>query len=171
MTSLLANLLDIFSSPLWSNVVFVLKIITVIVASFSVAGTVMIIIKTLPFRQKIETAVPGAVPVSPKDKIAENDWARVIKEAETAQESNASLIVIEADTIVDNVLRRFGISGDNMGERMKALQGQLSSLDDLWYVHKIRNEIAHTPGYRVTPEELPDILAKYQRVLKELEAI
>src|SRR3989344_5815138 len=134
MTSLFANLLDIGSSPVWDSVVFVLKIITVIVAAFSVAGTAVVVARTLPFRQKIETSVPGAASAAAKDKIAEKDWTRVLKDAETAQESNASLIVIEADTVVDNVLRRIGISGDNMGERMKALEGQLSSLNDLWFV-------------------------------------
>ena len=59
-----------------------------------------------------------------------------------------------------------------MAERLRRINPhQLTSLDELWEAHKIRNDIVHTPGYIVTPELAKKVLRNYERVLKELEAI
>ena len=54
------------------------------------------------------------------------------------------LAIIEADIILDDVLKQQGYIGNSLGERLKSIStNQLSSLNDAWEAHKIRNRIAH----------------------------
>ena len=55
---------------------------------------------------------------------------------------------------------------------MKALQEEkFQAIDDLWDAHKVRNQIAHGGAAGVTYSDAVYALEKYERVLRELEAI
>lgn len=57
-------------------------------------------------------------------------------------------LIIQADMLVDNVLKQANVPGQTMGERLKSLQtiADRSTLNMLWGVHKKRNELAHESG-------------------------
>lgn len=57
-------------------------------------------------------------------------------------------VIMQADMLIDSMLKQANVSGENMGTRLKSLQGKVdrSTLNMLWGVHKKRNELAHEPG-------------------------
>lgn len=88
------------------------------------------------------------------DSLNPNDW---------------KLAIIEADIILDDVLKQHGYPGASLGERLKSISPQqLGSLQDAWEAHKVRNRIAHDGADFVLTKRLADeTIARYRRVFAE----
>lgn len=83
---------------------------------------------------------------------------------------NAS--VVEADKLLDKALCEMGVQGKTMGERLKKVgKEKFSSLNSVWYVHKLRNQIAHELGFRLEYAQAVRALKTYRQALKDLGAI
>ncbi len=79
------------------------------------------------------------------------------------------LAIIEADIILDDVLKKHGYIGNSLGERLKSIsEEQLKSLNDAWEAHKIRNRIAHDGAdFILTKRVAQETIVRYQRVFSE----
>lgn len=79
------------------------------------------------------------------------------------------LAIIEADIILDEVLKQQGYAGNSLGERLKSIStNQLNSLDDAWEAHKVRNRIAHEGADFVLTKRVADeTINRYRRVFSE----
>jgi len=88
------------------------------------------------------------------DSLNPNDW---------------KLAIIEADIILDDLLKQHGYAGTSLGERLKSVSPlQLASLNDAWEAHKVRNRIAHDGADFVLTKRLADeTIAHYRRVFAE----
>ena len=96
-------------------------------------------------------------------------WHNISKRIASKEMPDYKSAIIEADGLVDLVLQKKGFIGDTMGDRMRSLgRSDLDSLEDLWGVHKIRNDIAHDPHYVVSPRQGQETLEIYKRILEEL---
>jgi len=89
------------------------------------------------------------------DSVNPNDW---------------KLAIIEADIILDEAIRERGYAGTSLGERLRSIApSQLSTLDDAWQAHKVRNQIAHAGADFVLTQKLAkETLMRYERVFGEL---
>lgn len=79
------------------------------------------------------------------------------------------LAIIEADIILDGLLKERGYVGNSLGERLKGISPQqLSTLNDAWEAHKTRNMIAHEgPDFVLTKRMAEETIKRYLRVFKE----
>ena len=89
-----------------------------------------------------------------------------------AQSSNPNdwkLAIIEADIILDQTLKERGYAGTSLGERLRSITpSQLSSIDDAWDAHRVRNKIAHEGAdFVVTRRVVDETIARYMRVFRE----
>ena len=57
-------------------------------------------------------------------------------------------LLIQADVLVDSILKEANVRGKTMGERLKILQPKMdrSTYNHLWKAHIKRNELVHEPG-------------------------
>jgi len=80
------------------------------------------------------------------------------------------LAIIEADIILDDVLKHQGYTGTSLGERLRNISpANLSSLDDAWQAHKVRNQIAHAGAdFVLTQKMAREAINQYKRVFVEL---
>jgi len=80
------------------------------------------------------------------------------------------LAIIEADIILDDVLKHQGYAGTSLGERLRSISpSSLASLDDAWQAHKIRNQIAHAGADFILTQKLArETINQYKRVFVEL---
>ena len=80
------------------------------------------------------------------------------------------LAIIEADIILDDLLKSSGYAGSSPGERLRSISvNQLQSLDDAWQAHKVRNQIAHSGSdFILTQKIAQDTIKQYRRVFNEL---
>ena len=79
------------------------------------------------------------------------------------------LAIIEADIVLDDVLKQRGYAGNSLGERLRSIApSQLATLDDAWEAHKIRNQIAHGGADFVLTQRLAEeTINRYRRVFGE----
>ncbi|MCA9354062.1 MAG: hypothetical protein KC877_00905 [Candidatus Kaiserbacteria bacterium] len=93
----------------------------------------------------------------------------VLKHSDSDNPNDWKLAIIEADIILDDVLKQRGYIGSSLGERLKSISSsQLSSLDDAWEAHKVRNRIAHDGADFVLTKRLAhETIGRYQRVFNE----
>ncbi len=99
-------------------------------------------------------------------------WDGILAHAEDAPPQSLTLAVIAADNLVDDALKEVGLAGEHMADRLEQLhRSDLPSLDDLWRAHRIRNDLVHTVGFTLTPNETREVLGVYEKFLLELGAL
>lgn len=111
----------------------------------------------------LEPAKGGAV---------QSKWEEIVRHSRSSHEAEWKLAIIEADKLVDDILKSAGYPGETMGDRLMSIEGgQLESLNGLWEAHKIRNKLVHETSYFLRFAEAQRALQLYERTLKELQAI
>ncbi len=93
----------------------------------------------------------------------------VLEHSESDNPNDWKLAIIEADIILDDVLKKHGYAGNSLGERLKSISpNQLESLSSAWEAHKIRNRIAHDGAdFVLTKRIAQETIVSYQRVFTE----
>jgi hypothetical protein len=103
-------------------------------------------------------------------KKIDSDWNKIIKRIEGATESDYKLAIIEADGMLDDVLKKLGYKGDSLGDRLKTVTPEVvSNLEDVWKAHNVRSCIIRDPNYQLTLEETKKTLAIYEKSFKDLD--
>ncbi|MBX4211382.1 MAG: hypothetical protein KW806_01110 [Candidatus Yanofskybacteria bacterium] len=99
-------------------------------------------------------------------------WEEIVKHLDSAREAQWRIAIIEADKLIDEVLRRAGYPGGSLGEKLMNIKaGDLQTLDGLWEAHKVRNKIAHDINYFLRYSEAKRVIELYAQALKELQAL
>lgn len=99
-------------------------------------------------------------------------WNKILQRLETGDESHYKLAIVEADDLVDAILKRMGYAGEDLGERLSHLSPAiLPSIKEVEVAHQIRNHIVHDPDYRLTLDEARKTLEKYEAALRDLQAL
>ena len=102
----------------------------------------------------------------------EKDWQKIKSRLEKEDEASLKLAIIEADNMLDDVLRRMDLEGKDMGERLEKLSGrQLKSINDVWASHRLRNLIVHQADATVLKNQAEKAIEAYEKALKELEVL
>lgn len=78
--------------------------------------------------------------------------------------------ILEADNLLQEVLRDKGYKGEGVGEMLKS--ASFKTIDLAWDAHKIRNRIAHEGStFQLTEHEAKKAFNLYESVFRELKAI
>lgn len=95
----------------------------------------------------------------------------VLSHIESDNPNDWKLAIIEADIILDDILKQKGYVGSSLGERLKSISSnQLDSLNDAWEAHKVRNRIAHDGAdFVLTKRTAQETIVRYQKVFKEFD--
>jgi hypothetical protein len=96
----------------------------------------------------------------------------VLKHIESENPNDWKLAIIEADIMLDDLLKQRGFAGASLGERLKSISPtQIGSLNEAWEAHKVRNRIAHDGAdFVLTKRMAEDAIARYRRVFNDLGA-
>jgi hypothetical protein len=91
---------------------------------------------------------------------------------ESENESEYKVAIIEADTIIDDLITRMGYKGSNMSERLANIpEGQLAELGEMKEAHEIRNRIIHEENFKVDRDFAKGVLKKYEHLLHHFEVL
>ena len=97
-------------------------------------------------------------------------WAKVLKRLETGKEADYKLAVIEADSLLNDILKKMGYKGETMAKILEQLDATiLPNMEQIWKVHKIRNNVVHDPDYELSLEQARKILGIYEKTFRTLE--
>lgn len=100
-------------------------------------------------------------------------WAHIQSLIESMHERDWREAIMEADIMLEDALAERGYEGQTIAERLKNVNEQkITSLDDAWEAHKVRNRIAHEGiAYKIDDHLAYRTIKKYERVFKELGEI
>lgn len=136
-------------------------------------GFVYILSKIINMRPRFDPPKDSGVHPLAGDATLATRWANIREKAGTAPPQSYALAIIEADSFTDSLLKRLGVPGDDMGARLDTLKekGGVPSLDRVWRVHRIRNEIAHNPNYTLDVRSVEEYLDMYEAFLMDIGAL
>ncbi len=165
----LANIGEAFIGINAGGFIDTLKIVLTLL---SVVLAILFVYILLRFRELGDqpSIVSELVPPAPaRGGALQARWDEILRHMDSAKEAEWKFAIIEADKLVDDVLRKAGFPGDMLGERLMNIQeGQLTTLDGLWEAHKIRNRLAHDTDYFLRYSEAKRAINAYEQTLKEL---
>jgi hypothetical protein len=100
------------------------------------------------------------------------EWTAITRRLDTGLESEYKLAIIEADSLLDDILKKMGFGGETLGEKLEKLTYvSLSSVDDAREAHKTRNNIVHDPDYRLSLDDAKKTISIYEKSLIDLQAL
>ncbi len=103
------------------------------------------------------------------NKLFARRWKQVTRRFTEGTLESFRVAVIEADTLADQALKAMQLKGEQMAERLQQLSSDdLRSLDGLWKAHRTRNDLVHTPGFQLSPEDARATLKQYEDFFKEI---
>lgn len=82
------------------------------------------------------------------------------------------MAIIEADKLVDTVLKRAGIKGESMADRLRRSEKMVerSAYQAMWDAHKVRNQLVHEFDHGFDEARSDEVLWKMKKFLVSLGA-
>ena len=81
------------------------------------------------------------------------------------------LAIIDADKLLDDALKKSHYRGKTMGERLMSAQREIKNNDEVWFGHKLRNQLVHEEQVKLTERKVKDALIGIRGALKDLGAL
>ncbi len=107
----------------------------------------------------------------PKGQILKQ-WQMITQKAHSSNANDRKISIIEADKLLDDILKQIGYKGETMADRLKKLVPfKYAYLENVWFAHKIRNRIAHEPAYEIDEFTTQKCSEGYEKFFQELELI
>jgi hypothetical protein len=99
-------------------------------------------------------------------------WRKIISRLEKKSEAEAKLAILEADSLLDEVLKKSGYPGETLTERLEKLTpATLPNLEEVKKARQVRDNIVFDPTYKLEIGKAKEILKVYERALTYLEAL
>jgi hypothetical protein len=95
-------------------------------------------------------------------------WKKVSDAMASNNEQLWRSALIDADTMLEEVVTAMGAIGDTFGEKLKSMGRQVPWIDAAWEVHRLRNILAHEGGrYPLNQREAYRAYKIYESILYE----
>ena len=96
-------------------------------------------------------------------------WVQVLEYVNSENQNDWKQAIIDADSILDEIVSKAGYVGETLGERLRGIEkGDFLTLDEAWEAHKIRNRIAHDgAAFQLTKREALRVIELYRKVFEE----
>lgn len=110
---------------------------------------------------------------APSERTENSRWQRVLTHADSGNESDWRLAILEADIILGEMLDKMGYRGETIGDKLKTIEkSDFTTIDDAWAAHRVRNAIAHEGAeFILTQREARRVIDLYKRVFEEFKFI
>lgn len=95
-------------------------------------------------------------------------WKKILEVSEMHGEMSIKLAIIEADALLDDVLKSLMFQGDTLGERLKVAGYDYPKIKNVWWAHKVRNNLVHDSSFKINVREGRRALKEFEKALKVL---
>jgi hypothetical protein len=97
-------------------------------------------------------------------------WRKIMARLETGNEAEYKLAIIEADTILGEILQKMNLPGETTEQRLAATTKiMIPTLDSAIEAHEIRNTIVYDPNYRISLADVRRIMDIFETVFRGLD--
>lgn len=156
------------------SIVTSITIVLLLMSAGLVVGIIYCIVQALEYRPRfsLDMERPRKRAFTLRDDLLKKRWEGILARTNFDSVESMKLSIIEADKMVDDVLKRLGLSGQHMADRLEQMNDEdYQTLTGLWRAHRLRNNIVHTPGFEVSPAQVTRALEEYRAFLGELQVI
>lgn len=149
----------------------VVKIIFVIISSILIGAIIFLLTATTWFSHRYGQDISEFRSFSSiETKKLSQQWGKILKRLETGKEAEFKIAVIEADSLLEEILKRKGYEGEMMGELLKGIDSNvLPNIEHVWEAHKLRNNIVHDHSYKLRVDEAKRAISIFQESARSLE--
>lgn len=97
-------------------------------------------------------------------------WAAIERRLESGNPSEYKVAIIEADSLVNDIVKELGYEGDDMAKRLDRMALlQPEDAETLRSAHQIRNRIVFEQDFSVDRTQANEVLETFKEFLKKLE--
>lgn len=147
---------------------YIFQLISVVISGVLLWGIIYCISRTGWLNKKIEIGMDylGVGDVGKRRQL--RAWQQIVKKIKTDNMSNWKTAILEADKILDDILKASGYRADTADERFKQLTPEtISNLPQLETAHRLRNRVAQEPDLTLTKDEALATLKIYKKSFQE----
>lgn len=100
-------------------------------------------------------------------------WKNILQYASSSSQADWKLAIIDADSMLEDLLERLGFRGENIGEKLKVVDMEkYPSLSSAWDAHTVRNKIAHEGiDFDISHEETKKVIRIYENIFSDFKYI
>jgi hypothetical protein len=150
-------------------------VIAVIVSLLCAALIIYCVIRILQVRtNELERFRAAGETVAAKDvSKTQLRWHSVLERAQSDDEKNWRLAILEADIMLNELLDVLGYRGETMADKMKQVKREgFKTIDLAWEAHRVRNQIAHQGSImQLSSHETRRVITMYGQVFREFKFI
>ncbi len=160
-----------YFAPWFSRNLRWLEIVSVIFSALFIWGIVHIIRATNYINIKKEQFLEpfGKDYVSRRRSLIA--WKQIQARLSSAEQNDWKLAILEADHILNEILKMSGYLG-RMDDKLKSLEpAQLKNIEDVLRAHIIHDKIKADPSFVITQEEAKEVISVYAQSFTELGLI
>jgi hypothetical protein len=166
---------DFITNPkLWSTLGIISTVLSLIFIGLIVFSLVRMREIQLADKEEIRHEIEKArIRNKEKERNENPKWHYILTLAESPNESDWRVAIMEADSMLEDVLRDRGLSGTTLSELLEgAKESGYRSIQDAWDAHIIRNKIAHEGAdFPLSQVEVRRVIKMFQNFFEELEVI
>ena len=168
-------LFDFLTNPkLWSTLGTISILSSIFFLSIIIFSLVRIREIQLEEKKEIDHEIREALKREQEKNRDENPrWHYVLTLTESSNESDWRVGIMEADSMLEELLKEKGISGDTVAELLEGARSNgYLHIQDAWDAHLIRNQIAHEGAqFPLSQVEARRVMKLYQNFFEELGVI
>ncbi|MCD6549975.1 hypothetical protein J7K24_00325 [bacterium] len=171
LENVIESIISLFTAPPFSRTLLAIKTVFVIFSLYFLAGIIYFASKTHYLQWLYGEPITRIISKRPYgiERVDER-WKKIVEMFQSDSESNYKLAVVEADALLDKVLKKIGYKGDTLEEKLQKIgEDVLSKPNEILSAHRICSDIIRDPSYSLSREEAKKVLLVYKRAFKELD--
>lgn len=105
-----------------------------------------------------------------KNKFTVFPQGEIARRFDEIEQMEPKLAVIEADKLVDSAMKRAGVQGNSMADRLRRCEKLVDHFvyQEMWDAHKLRNHLVHEVDHHATHDESMQAIWKMKKFLVSL---
>ncbi|MFA6251125.1 MAG: hypothetical protein WC603_00660 [Candidatus Paceibacterota bacterium] len=167
--------INFFANPdTWNTIGVISMFLSIISIAIIIFSLVRMIEIQLHERDEVNHEIMQAqLRQKERDRTANPRWHYIQTLIESPNESDWRVAIIEADSLMEEILKEKGIGGNTVSELLEgAKDSGYRSIQDAWDAHLIRNQIAHDGlDFPLSQVEGRRVIKLFQNFFEELRII
>lgn len=166
---------DFFKNPdTWFTIEIVSNILSIIFIGIIIYSLIRLVEIQIDDKRELNHKIEQALLKEKElEKMANPRWHYIETMVESSNESDWRVAIIEADSMLEEILKDKGLFGNTVSEFLESAKDSgYANLSDAWDAHLVRNKIAHEGSdFSLSQVETRRAIKMYSNFFKELDVI
>ena len=166
---------EFFTNPeTWSTIGIISALLTIICLGIIIFSLVRLVEIQIYDKEEIDHEIEKALKRKKEmDRNINPRWHYIQTLIESPNSSDWRVAIIEADSLMEEILKERGIAGNTVSELLEGAKASgYQSIQDAWEAHLVRNQIAHQGSEFILSQiEGRRVIKMFQNFFEELRII